>query len=501
MFSFRRVPCLAAFGLGIGLVAPAVRAEDPPLFLTTWGHFGTAAGEFQNCADVAAGVSGIIYVADYGNMRIQRFTAAGTFIDAWPTQPIDQAVVRPRSIAVDQDENVFVVDQASGHVQKYTATGTLVTTWGGVGTADGQFRSPVGIAVAASGHVFVANGISNDVRIQEFTNAGVHLRTIVPQASLLGGIALDGAGNIFISHVFHYHVTKLDPNGNVLQDWGAQGSADGLFNAPGDLFCDPVGNVYVVEQVFPPFQPSNHRVQKFTNNGDFLSAWGGLGSSPGQFNDPHGVTVDLAGNIYVADTSNHRIQKFGDATVPIAITAFEVTRSRTGVEIHWELASRLDAECDMWRADGLEGPFERLGVVPQRSGERGYTGVDATARPEAEYWYKLGVRQSSEWFFSAVVHVARTSSSGTRLAAGPNPARGNLHVELSIPQDGLARLDVFDVSGARVCALVDRHVRAGSLTLSWTGRDDRGALLPAGRYFIRLSANGQVQSRPIVLLR
>ena len=55
---------------------------------------------------------------------------------------------------------------------------------------------------------------------------------------------------------------------------------------------------------------SNHRIQKFTSDGVFLTKWGTEGSGDGQFRDPWGVAVDSAGNVYVADTYNHRIQKF-----------------------------------------------------------------------------------------------------------------------------------------------------------------------------------------------
>ena len=66
---------------------------------------------------------------------------------------------------------------------------------------------------------------------------------------------------------------------------------------------DSAGNVYVADA-------DNNRIQKFTKEGVFLAKWGTYGTGDGQFYDPKGVAVDSAGNVYVADAYNNRIQKF-----------------------------------------------------------------------------------------------------------------------------------------------------------------------------------------------
>jgi uncharacterized protein (TIGR03663 family) len=88
--------------------------------------------------------------------------------------------------------------------------------------------------------------------------------------------------------------------------WGSLGSADGQLNYPKDLDIGSQGNVYVADSY-------NHRVQVFDAQGRFMRAWGFQGTGPGQFQEPWGIAVDTDGNVYVADTWNHRIQKF-DAT-------------------------------------------------------------------------------------------------------------------------------------------------------------------------------------------
>ena len=73
------------------------------------------------------------------------------------------------------------------------------------------------------------------------------------------------------------------------------------------MAVDAGGNVYVADTY-------NNRIQKFTDDGTFVTKWGSEGSSEGQFSLPFGVAVDDLGNIYVADNHNQRIQKFRPAS-------------------------------------------------------------------------------------------------------------------------------------------------------------------------------------------
>ena len=86
--------------------------------------------------------------------------------------------------------------------------------------------------------------------------------------------------------------------------WGSYGTGPGQFNNPYGVAVDASGNVYVVES-------DNHRIQKFTSNGEYITQWGSYGTGPGQFDWPQGVAIDASGNVYVADTDNNRIQLFG----------------------------------------------------------------------------------------------------------------------------------------------------------------------------------------------
>jgi len=96
---------------------------------------------------------------------------------------------------------------------------------------------------------------------------------------------------------------------SALTTFGSFGSATGLFNAPRGIGVGRDGSVYVADS-------RNHRIQKFDADGKPLLSWGAFGSTdqgtgdPGKFNEPWGVAVGPDGSVYVADTWNHRIQKF-----------------------------------------------------------------------------------------------------------------------------------------------------------------------------------------------
>ncbi|MDN7023607.1 hypothetical protein FGU65_01615 [Methanoculleus sp. FWC-SCC1] len=167
----------------------------------------------------------------------------------------------PHGIAVDGDGQVYVADFENDRIQKFTSDGTFVTAWGTEGSGDGQFRQPRAVAVATDGKVYVAESS----RIQIF-----------------------------------------DSNGTFLGKWGSYGTDEGQMKSVYDLAVDTAGNVYVADA-------GNDRVQKFNSSGGFLSAWGSLGTYDGEFNDPYGISADADGNVYVVDNGNGRIQKFDSA--------------------------------------------------------------------------------------------------------------------------------------------------------------------------------------------
>src|SRR5439155_17900700 len=116
-------------------------------------------------------------------------------------------------------------------------------------------------------------------------------------------VAIDFAGNVYVTDEMNNRVQKFVSRGNFLAKWGKERNGPGQFNGPWGLAVDALGNVYVTDT-------GNHRIQKFTSNGAFICQFGNRGNTLGQVNFPYGIAVDREGFVYVVDSGNARVLKF-----------------------------------------------------------------------------------------------------------------------------------------------------------------------------------------------
>jgi len=122
-------------------------------------------------------------------------------------------------------------------------------------------------------------------------------------------ITVDNAGNVWVTDVALHQVFKLSHEGRLLLTLGERGQPGddtSHFNRPSDVAVAADGSVYVSDGY------RNSRVMKFTAEGKFLLQWGARGKAPGQFDLPHGLTLDPQGHVYVVDRGNARIQVFDE---------------------------------------------------------------------------------------------------------------------------------------------------------------------------------------------
>jgi DNA-binding beta-propeller fold protein YncE len=257
-------------------------------FLRQWGDgYGTDDGEFMVPNSLAIDTAGNVFVVEREGQRVQKFTDNGDFVAKWGSQGSgDGQFNEPKGTAVDQSGNVYVADMLNHRIQKFTGGGTFITKWGSHGVGNGQFDRPAAVAVDGAGNVYVADGLNN--RIQKFSSNGA-----------------------FISKWGAQCPDCVDPRtavaAQLLTGPKPQSAGDG-FCFPCGIAVDAAGDVYVSDTYL-------YRIQKFTSTGTPICKWGSRGTANGQFDIPMGLAVDASGNVYVADAEeNDRIQKFRPVT-------------------------------------------------------------------------------------------------------------------------------------------------------------------------------------------
>ena len=272
-----------------------------------------AAAQFANLNGVAVDTAGNLYESDSTNGNIRKITPAGvvTTLASVPTA---------FGVAVDAAGAVYTTGYNSNEIKKITS-GVVTTLASG-----GDLNAPVGLAVDAAGNVYAAGHISH--KVHKVTPAGV-LTTFAgsTQGYLDGngtaarlntprGVGVDAAGNVTVADTDNHRIRKITSAGVVttLAGSGTPGFAEGTgaaaqFSAPYATAADAAGNVYVADS-------GNHRIRKISPAGvvTTLAGTGTQGFQNGtaaaaQFSNPNSVAVDAAGNLYVTEDGYKAVRK------------------------------------------------------------------------------------------------------------------------------------------------------------------------------------------------
>jgi sugar lactone lactonase YvrE len=362
-----------------------------------------SAALFNGPAAVAVDSAGNVYVADTSNDTIRKVapvgtnwvvtTLAGLAGSAGSANGTGNAArfYFPFGLTVDTNGNVYVADSANDTIRKVTSAGvvtTLAGLAGNIGSANGtgsaaRFYYPYDVTVDTNGNVYVADSGNNTIR--KMTPAGV-VTTLAGLAGSDGtnngtgsaarfyfpnGATVDSAGNVYVADTGNNTIRKVTPTGVVTTlaglEWNA-GSTDGTGNAalfywPDGIAVDSAGNVYVADG-------GNNTIRKVTPTGAnwVVTTLAGLAGHPGnadgtnsaaRFNGASFMTVDSAGNLYVAVEHDDTIRKVTPVGTNWVVTTLaglagnpgSANGTNSAARFNWPASVAVDSAGNLYVAD------------------------------------------------------------------------------------------------------------------------------------------------------
>jgi sugar lactone lactonase YvrE len=249
----------------------------------------------------------------------------------------------PEGIYMDGVGNIYVADEGNSRILKFPAgstsatNGVTVAGGNGIGSAANQLNSPNWVYLDASGNIYVADAGNN--RIQKFppnstsaTNGttvagGNGAGAAANQLSYPVSVCVSAGGTLYVADQGNQRIQKFPAgstsatNGTTAAGGNGYGSAANQFADIAGICMDGAGNLYVSDI-------NNHRIQKFpagstsATSATTVAGGNGQGSNANQLRQPVAVYVDASGAVYVADIGNSRIQKFpaGGTSASSAVT-------------------------------------------------------------------------------------------------------------------------------------------------------------------------------------
>ena len=357
------------------------------------------------------------------------------YVDAWDTQAIDDPLLdAPVGIAVGPSGDLYIAASAQDRIQRFTSEGIHVTSWGQLGADPGDFDRPEGVATDANGNVYVAD-FNND-HVQIFDEYGIYKDNIIgagPADENLDGpmdVAIDTTRDyLYVVENKTHRVQRFKlSNGNARIILAGQGSGDGQLYFPNGIGVDAQGNIYVADT-------ANHRIQKFDFDGEFIASFGSQGKGDNELTYPRDVHVDADGRVYVVNSGDQN----GGASIRV-----------------WEPSNEEGTEYSFVYAWGETGPDPGQFDYPAR-----------IAMDEFGYFYVTELRNDRVQKFTADGELVDYWGDASRNAFGrPFGIDRGDDGYLYVVDDELPQIKVFAEDGSYVHQWSDQLVKPVDVTVS-----------------------------------
>ncbi|CAF1383615.1 unnamed protein product [Adineta ricciae] len=296
------------------------------------GNSGSSSSQLNNPFDIAVDSALSLYVADYSNYRVMKWingSANSTVVGpqlGFGVGPDTQHLHSATALYLDSTEsNLYIADTHNCRVLKWNMVSNNVTVavgGSGCGSSLNTFYWSDGIYVDRFSNIYVSD--CNNDRVLKFppNSTSSTLSVIVAGTGTAGsalnqlntpsGIFVDESDNdtLYVVDRLNNRVMKYranDTNGTVVAGGNGLGSSFNQLYDPRDVYVDSFGTVYVSDT-------ANHRIMKWVKNAKngtlVVGVTGVTGTTPSRLNNPYGIRLDKSGNLYVADYTNDRVQRF-----------------------------------------------------------------------------------------------------------------------------------------------------------------------------------------------
>ncbi len=389
-----------------------------------WGFSGdngpATAANLNSPVAIAFDTANNLYISDYNNNRIRKVSASNGIINTLAGTdstgyngdniPATSAWLHsPAGITLDKAGNIYFVDQNNCRIRMIKASNnTIYTLSGGKAgfSGDGgpatkaQFWYPLGIAVDASGNVYIADTYEN--RVRKITISTDTIRTICGTGNGIfsgdGGpassanlfqphyLSFDASGNLYIADMGNNRIRELLASNNTITTLAGDGmpgyngnnisATTSQLSNPTYTASDDSGNIYIADNGNNMIREINYRtgnILKIAGNGigGFSGDEGPAGKA--QLSGPNGIAINDTGNIFVADEYNNRIREINASTNTIATMAGIGNAGYSGdgglaksAEFYNPVDIAFDTSGDMFIADMINNRIREINATTHR---------------------------------------------------------------------------------------------------------------------------------------